>query len=324
MRLLGAALLGLLVYLTLHLGVLRQPLTIGYIRDAYDYKLDYAARLGTERKIVVVGGSGSLFGVRCQVIAAETGIPCVNLAVTAGIGIDLILAKAEAAIAPGDIVLMPLEYDFYTADAASLRDNATANTYLATYDQALLLRQGWRRIMAAALVLSLEDAYSSAVEMGLDASGFRRRFTLAQLTPQGDMTGHSLERAADYAGYLATLPGAPPTGVAAAGDREGMRLITAFIARHRQRGDHVYGSYPATIDDGSPPPAADFAAVELVWRRAGTGFLAPPDFGRYPRSCFYDTGYHLAEPCQIVHSRTLARLLLQAEAIADRRARAAP
>jgi len=152
--------------------VLRKPLTIGYIKAAYDYKLGYARGLGDARKIVVIGGSSSLFGVRCQTIAAETGIPCVNMAVTAGLGIDLILAKAEDAIRPGDILLLPLEYDFYTAEAKVMRDNATANTYLATYDRALLARQDLPRVMASLLSLSLRDAYSALAEMSLAPAAF--------------------------------------------------------------------------------------------------------------------------------------------------------
>ena len=325
MKLFAAILLGLLAYLGLHLGVLRKPLTIGYIKAAYQAKLDYGRSLGDARKIVVVGGSSSLFGVRCETIAAETGIPCVNLAVTAGLGIDLILAKAEEAIRPGDIVLLPLEYDFYTSEAEALRTNATANTYLATYDRALLARQDGRRVMAALLALSLQDAYSSLTEMSLGAGGFQRRFTLDQLTRQGDMSGHSLARAADYTAYVATLAGMAPTEIGLAKDRDGGRLIAAFIARHRQRGDHVYGTYPTTIDDGAAAPS--FLAVERFWTGAGAGFLAAPAFARYPRADFYDTAYHLAEPFQIEHSRSLARLLIaaeaQAEAISANRARAA-
>jgi len=321
MKLLAAILVGLLAYLGLHLGVLRKPLTIGYIKSAYEYKLDYARRLGSARKIVVIGGSSSLFGVRCQTIATETGIPCVNLAVTAGLGIDLILAKAEEAIRPGDIVLMPLEYDFYSSEAKVMRTNSTANTYMATYDRPLLARQELRRVMAALLVVSLQDAYSSVAEMGLGASGFQRRFTLAQLTPEGDMSGHSLALAGEYSGYVSTLAGIVPSEIGLASERDGGKLIAAFVDRHRQRGDHVYGTYPTTIDDGAPAPA--FAEVEEFWRRIGAGFLATPGFSRYPRADFYDTAYHLAEPFQIAHSRILASLLAQAEAIPASRDRAA-
>jgi hypothetical protein len=314
MKLLSVAFLGMLLYFGLHLGVLRKPLTIGYIKDAYEFKLGYARQLGAARKIVVVGGSSSLFGVRCQTIAAETGLPCVNMAVTAGLGVDLVLAKVEDVIRPGDVVLLPLEYDFYGAGAEGLRNNATANTYLATYDRALLMRQDWRRLTAALLTLSLQDAYSSVVEMGLQTAGFQRRFTLSQLTAQGDMTGHSPERGAEYAGYVASMPVVAPMAGSAVEDSEGMRLITAFIARHKERGVHVYGANPTTIDDGSPP-APGFEAVERVWRQAGAGFLALPNLGRYPRSFFYDTVNHLAEPFQIEHSRALARRLKAAEGI---------
>jgi len=297
--------MGVAAYLGLNLEVLRKPLTIGYIKQAYDAKQRYAAAWGGRPKIVIVGGSSSLFSVRCQLIERALGRPCVNMAVTAGIGIDLILDKALGAIGPGDMVILPLEYDFYAATAEQIDSNATANAYLATYDHPLLLRQDRRRIAAALFSLSLRDAYSSMVEMGLERAGFQRRFRVDQLTEQGDMTGHSVERAAPYADYIASLPGIAPEVDA---DSRGAVLIRRFAAAVKDRGAMAHGTYPATIDDGGPP-GPGYAQVETFWRQSGAGFLALANLGRYPRRDFYDTGYHLAEPYQIEHTEAMVRAI---------------
>ncbi len=305
MKIAALLLMGIVVYLGLNLEVLNKPLTIGYIQDAYQAKQRYADSLAGRPKIIVVGGSSSLFSVRCQLIERALATPCVNMAVTAGIGIDLILDKALAVVGPGDRVILPLEYDFYAASAQDIRENATANAYLATYDHPLLVRQAPPRLMAALFSLSLPDLYSSVVEMALQRVGFQRRFHVDQLTEQGDMSGHSSQLAAPYADYLATLPAQAPVVDT---DSAGAELIVGFVEKVTAKGAKAYGTFPASIDDGNPP-APGFAQVEGFWRRAGAGFLRLPNLGRYPRDRFFDTSYHLAEPAQIEHSRMLAESL---------------
>ena len=41
----------------------------------------------------------------------------------------------------------------------------------------------------------------------------------------------------------------------------------------------------------------------------GQRFLALDNRSRYPRSCFFDTLYHLNEECQCAHSRAVGRAL---------------
>ena len=305
MHLILAMLAGIILYLGLNLGILRKPLTIGYIRTAYDFKQAYADSVRVP-KIVVVGGSSNLFGVRCETIAAETGMPCVNMAVTAGIGIDLILAKADPAIRPGDVLLIPAEYDFYHMDGEIIANNSVANQYVVTYEPALLSRFDLHRRAAALLSLSLQDVYTSAVEMALQAHGFQRRFTISQLTTQGDLSGHTLTKAADYTAYLAGLQGA--VAVAPDPQSEGMRLIADFVAGHRANGVRVFSAFPPTIDDG-PVQLAGYDAIRSWWQTNSDGFLETPNLARYPRDQFFDTHYHLAEPAQIQHSRRLGQAL---------------
>jgi hypothetical protein len=305
MKLIGFLLVGLVVYLGLVLEVIRKPLTIGYIRDAYSLKQNYAAGLGDRPKVVVVGGSSSLFSVRCQVIERVLNRPCVNMAVTAGIGIDLMLTKAMRVINSGDVVILPLEYDFYATRSEDLRANATANAYLVGYDHPLLFAQDWKRQLAALFSVSLPDFYSSAVEMGLAQTGFQRRFRLDQLTQQGDMSGHTPDLATAYVDYIGTLPGQVPQVFV---DSAGATLIAQFIKAVQTKGARVYGTDPASIDDGSPA-GAGFDQVEAFWLQAGAGFIRLSNAGRHPRQEFFDTGYHLAEPYQIAHTEGMAAAL---------------
>lgn len=66
-----------------------------------------------ERKILIVSGSNSLFGLSAEIISKEIGLPTVNFAVHAGLGIQYILDEPKNYLKPGDIVLLPLEYNLY-------------------------------------------------------------------------------------------------------------------------------------------------------------------------------------------------------------------
>ncbi|MFN0134200.1 MAG: hypothetical protein ACKVW3_16930 [Phycisphaerales bacterium] len=59
-------------------------------------------------KVIFVGGSNVMFGINPPSLAARLGLPVIAYGVNAGVGLDLIVARAESLIAPGDlVVLMP-------------------------------------------------------------------------------------------------------------------------------------------------------------------------------------------------------------------------
>ncbi|GHV30456.1 hypothetical protein FACS1894167_11330 [Synergistales bacterium] len=73
------------------------------------------ARAMTGSKIIVAGGSGAFFSVDCGMIQRELGMPAINAALHAGLGAEYILHIAKTAARPGDIVVLPLEYELYQA-----------------------------------------------------------------------------------------------------------------------------------------------------------------------------------------------------------------
>ena len=86
-----------------------------WVHAMYQYK-DYLADSCTQKKIIIFGGSNSLFGINSEVIAEKTGLPVVNLSTHAGLDLDFILYKIQQHIHPGDIVVLPLEFEYYWRD----------------------------------------------------------------------------------------------------------------------------------------------------------------------------------------------------------------
>ncbi|MGM3304865.1 hypothetical protein ACSQ6I_02590 [Anabaena sp. WFMT] len=83
-----------------------------WIAVAQKHKKNKALSI-SEQKLIIVSGSNSLFGISAEKISQSTGIPTVNLAIHAGLGVEYILNDVKKILNKGDIVLLPLEYNFY-------------------------------------------------------------------------------------------------------------------------------------------------------------------------------------------------------------------
>ncbi len=111
----------------------RKPLTEDWIFYAYESKEKYASQI-VKQKILIISGSNGLFGIDAKQIEASTGIPTVNFAVHAGLGIDYMLYRAKKILKPGDIVLIPLEFSLYHQRSDEQILENTLKNYIISYD----------------------------------------------------------------------------------------------------------------------------------------------------------------------------------------------
>lgn len=85
---------------------------IVYIHDCSQKKETIAKNIAG-KKIVFDGGSATLFGVKTKDIEEKIGVPCVNMAIHAGLNIDYIFSRLKNILNKGDIVILPLEYQYF-------------------------------------------------------------------------------------------------------------------------------------------------------------------------------------------------------------------
>lgn len=88
-----------------------------WISESIHYKQAIAKALPSP-KLVVVAGSGAMFGINSTYLEEAYNRPAVNLGVNAGISLPAILNSAKGIIKPGDVVLLPLEYPLYNREEA--------------------------------------------------------------------------------------------------------------------------------------------------------------------------------------------------------------
>lgn len=84
-------------------------------------------------KLVFLSGSNTLFGVNAERIEKETGIPSLNYGSHGGLT-SYIFYDAKRVLKPEDVVIMPLEYQFYLDDNEINSLQNTAIEYAISYD----------------------------------------------------------------------------------------------------------------------------------------------------------------------------------------------
>lgn len=118
------------------------------------------------------------------------------------------------------------------------------------------------------------------------------------------MGGHGEEEAAGYVDLLRDLP--PPVWEGLNPEPGGsLDALSRFLDWASARNIRVIALPPTTAEDMVQTP--DMArALRVYYADHHVRWLALPQGGRYPRTAFYDTLYHLTEPFQLRHSRLVA------------------
>jgi len=296
----------ILIYVTLFGFLLRKPLTLGFIADSYDRKAAYV-REAHGPKIVILAGSNGLFSHRCETVQQVLSMPCLNCSVTAEISLDYQLARAKTLLAPGDIVLMPLEYSLYTTDEKTVY-NSVSNPFMLHYDKDSLLFLGVKRVVHSLFYFDLKFLISALAEMGLKWSGVSRRFSTETLTPNGDMKGHTEAKADAYRKMIRELPQITPPQELLTQQCLGETVLRDFLKWAKSNDITVVGALPTVFND-RPIDQRFVHRISSIYTGEGHRFLILPGLSQYDRSHFYDTGYHLCERYQMAHSRMIGNAL---------------
>jgi hypothetical protein len=94
-------------------------------------------------KLIVMAGSGAMFGVRASMLEQATGRPTVNMGVTGSLGIRFMAREVRLVAKPGDVVVLPLEPHVLATDEVENFVSATV-----AYSMGLDLMQDMRPLEA--------------------------------------------------------------------------------------------------------------------------------------------------------------------------------
>ena len=309
LRLAVTCAVSLLLYFLVFGFIVSRPMVVDISQLMMEKKMAYARATG-HPKILIVANSNARFSHSCAVIEQSLHRPCVNLGIAGDTGIDWTLDSARSALAPGDLVYMPIEFDIYSRSKVQMLTGMDAASRF-RHDKLSLLNRGAEGVVRAAFMFGLPTLIQSLGEMGLQATGVRRRFGLDTLDMQGDETGHDDARALPYVEIIRSQPENLPDEKTLFDNPDGSQAaIVRFLDWCKTHGIVVVGGLPTIFDD-IPVPANSIARLKEFYARHGAKFLVLANRSQYPRSAFFDTSYHLREPWQKRHSALLAAGLAQ-------------
>lgn len=312
-RFLSCLLGGLLLYGLVFGFVAKRPQSTGILNQYVNLKLEVARRAPSP-KLVLLGASNVRYSYSCKVLSQILDMPCVNTGTNVELALDIMLAEFEPTLNAGDFVYLPLGYEPYAWSQKTL-NGLLGSAYLFQYAPGKLLDYGWQKRLNAYFYYDIPYLLRSVAESILPHFGLQRMtgkdrsFGAHTLNEYGDETGHTAELAALYKDNQRPFEWSPPDPNQfdpASGD--GGKILYAFLKRSKARGIVVVGGLP-TVLDSSPVPNEVIATLKAFYESAGQKFLILDNHSEYPRSCFFDTGYHLHEGCQIEHSHRVAQAL---------------
>jgi len=245
-------------------------------------------------RLLLVGGSNLAFGIASETLQDSVGYIPVNLALTAGLGLDYILNEARSLARNRDVIVVSLEYEHFLKDHTSpthvqmLLDACPTNAcYFSASQIKTLLDDG-----LITLHNQLRQALHGAVRS--DGKSVYRRGAFNQY---GDVIGHH-DRQSRYHGYLKQDPDqlrkvkmqqideAHLDGVI---DR-----LNLFSRQCQRKGAWVGFTFPPLAEDAYALWQHNLKRIEQrLQQHLAMPLLLRPAEVVYPTSEFYDTCYHL-------------------------------
>lgn len=103
-----------IVYFSLAIVLSPAPIVAEYwVREMMVIKQHIAKEYDGQKKIIIASGSNSLFGIDAKRLGEDLGIPVINFGLHAGLPLATILNAASSAAKKGDVIILPLESEYY-------------------------------------------------------------------------------------------------------------------------------------------------------------------------------------------------------------------
>jgi|ERR1035438_2256928 hypothetical protein len=263
-----------------------------------------------DHKLLLVGGSSTLFGLSAEQIQTQTGYPTVNLGTHAALGPEYIIHLAEQVAKPGDTVLISFEYEFYDFPAAVKTkgwNDSLFFDYLFARDPEYLGSLPLLQRCKFAMLISnqrLEEGLNNRrhppahIDTGI--------YDVKNINAFGDQIAHPAARRPASAAYAAQCCVNLAQGLSA--QPKGFPTFELFCKRATQNHIRVLASFPSICHrpeyDLAPAQQAT-QAIRAFFESLGVPVLGEAQEAMLPSDQFFDTMYHLTDEGQREHTRRL-------------------
>jgi hypothetical protein len=259
-------------------------------------------------KLLLVGGSATLFGISAREIESQTGYRTINLGTHAALGTNYILHEAQEAAKPGDIILLDLDYELYNYGRVdpTWADHLFVD-YIVSRDpgffHSLSLLEQWNTFM----LTSSERIWQGLINRWRPESPRSRGvYDVRYVDEWGDQRHHAkMDRP------RGREPATQNLSVLSHGLPEHPNAFTSiewFCEWARANQIRVLATYPNLVD--RPEYHLPAARKNAKTIRDFFSSIKVPVIGNYtdsllPVDQFFDTGYHLTEEAVLARTNRL-------------------
>ncbi len=266
--------------------------TSRWIKEAYAIKSNMANSI-KKPKIVVVAGSNALFGISCKKIQQEIGVPCVNGATVAPLGLDYLFYRARSWLKPGDTVLIPLEYHLYQStnkpsdiliDYVLARDDQYFKYLNLSQKFRIVGGLSWMRLIRgiAAKIIPPKPLNYSYQSETLNAFGDETNNKKSEISEE-NIKQVSIAQPMSYVKDKLQLS-------------HGTNQIKIFANWCKNNNIQIIAAWPSTIwfeDYRGSRQKLFFESVSSFYINIDVPMLGEYESFMYEKSMFFDSGYHL-------------------------------
>ena len=283
-----------------------------WVYSAYQLKKAAVGRLDNREKILVVGGSASMFGVDSALLSTILGKPALNFGTNAGLGPHVIARSVDSEIHDGDVVLMPIEYRLLLWDGLP---SYVTITWTLQYPQTFA---DWS--LKTKLYALFSTPLSRVVEGYLmhppvNLSG---PYGAHRLNSLGDQTGSSsAERTDRQAERIRRVP-EDDFVERYSQTVHGLRIWSAWWQKWRERGACVLVVPPPfhiEFSLSNDDYRSFFSEVPDRVSAYGVHYMGTPLDFIFSYDDMFDTSYHLASEARDTYTRKIADLVLEYRSI---------
>lgn len=309
------ATMGLLVFLFVPAALVLS--IVWWVPEGNDYalstRLKHERLEKTQNRLVLVGGSNLAYGIDSALLETETGRQVTNLGMNGYFGVRFMLEEVRSAVAPGDIVVIALEYDSFVKSPdgtasdllMAIKARPESLEYLSRTQKIELLK-ALPYVAQMKLVRLIKSEARSIVDKvrGEQPGNAEKQLesieTLRGFEEHGDLTSHlgvvwPYERERGYDLSHLEL------------DPELLPLLTKFAADLKSREVEVVLSFTPVEQTYFEEHRKAIEAIHHTFQKH-SGLLIPsaPSAFVYPGDSFFDTVYHLNERGRPERTRRLA------------------
>ncbi len=279
-----------LAYLMISIHFSSVPGMLKWEHDLFGYK-DRIAAGKPSPKIIIVGGSNALFGVSASQIESELGIPAVNYANDVWLSTYL-LERGKAVAGKGDIMLIPLEYEFYWYQGKLMFEGQTSKErYILTYDSEYF---NTLNPLEKVNVVSI-GAIDTINNIRSRLNPIKPFYTVETINEWGDETNNSYSNR-DTKRFKPIRVNFPDDFMRRFPDYDGCRAILRLSEWADENGITLIATYPSIVmyeDYALPKNKQKFEMISEFYARNGIATIGEPLDFAYGVEMFYDTNYHL-------------------------------